>query len=557
MPLLIARVRSPTVREGAEGAPSLTVGLLTRSSLYLTIFTEEMNLHTPHTASLICVPITETRAAAFLSAISEAEQVADALELRLDYLINDDELTRVLRTLSATRVTKPLIFTYRPREQGGKRELDLCDRLEFWRNLSPAIMANLAYADLELDLVEGLIDSPPPVPWDKVICSYHNFDETPAEVSEFYDRIARTPAAVIKIATQATRLTDCLRLFELLERTTSSKPVIALAMGLPGLPTRVLALSRGAWLTFGALRRGAESASGQPTAAELRDIYRVKRLSRTCDVFGVIGDRVGQSRSPAMHNTALAARGRDAVYLPFVVARTDLSEFVRDFVRPGTRRMDWRLRGLSVTIPHKISIMSHLDFIDSVAERIGAVNTVAVEGNELRGYNTDVIGAMRPLDELMDVRGARVAVLGAGGAARAVCYGLNQRGAHATIYARNLAAAERLADEFGTQASPLERFGGHTDIVINCTPVGMRGHSEGASPVKPEQLQGVGLVYDLVYNPIETALLNDARNAGCHTLGGLAMLVTQAAEQFRIWTGEEAPTERMWEAVSEAGVSNQ
>ena len=475
--------------------------------------------------------------------------MADAIELRLDYLMAED-LARMLAELPTylSRVSKPFIFTYRPREQGGQRDLSLAARQTFWRSLSPSLIAALTYADFELDLVESLSNTSPPIPWDKVICSHHDFDHTPSNLDEIYDRIARSPAAVIKMATQARRIEDCWRIFEVLERKTSSKPIIALAMGLPGLTTRVLSLSRGAMLTFGALRRGAESASGQPTVAELRDLYRVKQLTPASTILGVIGQPVGHSRSPLMHNTALAALGRDAVYLPFEV--DDVREFVRDFVRPATRKIDWRLRGLSVTIPHKLAIIPQLDVIDPVAKQIGAVNTVVIEGDKLHGYNTDVVGAMKPLDELISMRDAQVAVLGAGGAARAVCYGLNERGARVTIHARDAAKAQRLADEFSMRAALLEDFNGQADIVINCTPMGMHGHSEQQSPLKPEQLRGVKLVYDLVYNPEETVLLKEARQAGCRTLGGLAMLVAQAAEQFRLWMGEEAPVELMRQAVS-------
>jgi 3-dehydroquinate dehydratase/shikimate dehydrogenase len=350
---------------------------------------------------------------------------------------------------------------------------------------------------------------------------------------------------VVKIATEANRIGDCLRIFDLIEH--SKKPVIALAMGMPGVMTRVLALSRGAMLTFGALRRGAESASGQPTAAELNDLYRVKQLTRESEIFGIIGNPVGHSRSPRIHNSVLRALGRDGVYLPFEV--DDVDGFVRDFVRPATRRLDWRLRGLSVTIPHKVAIIPHLDVVDETARRIGAVNTAVVEGGELRGYNTDANGAMKPLDALLNIRDARVAVIGAGGSARAICDGLSERGADATIYARNIAKAQPLAAEFNAQTASLESFRGQADVVINCTPIGLHGHSEGQSPISAESLQGVKLVYDLIYTPEETALLRDARAAGCRTLGGLAMLVAQAAEQFRLWTDLDAPLDVMWQAA--------
>jgi 3-dehydroquinate dehydratase/shikimate dehydrogenase len=499
--------------------------------------------------SLICVPITETNVETFLATIREAEQTADTIELRLDYLPAEalPQLIAELRSRIA-QISKPLIFTFRPREQGGKRDLTLQDRHDFWRNLPPEIINAIAFADFELDLVESFVGEQPPIPWSKVICSWHDFDETPDDLIERFERMARTPAAVVKIATQANRIGDCLRIFEIIERANQPKPVIGLAMGLPGLATRVLALSRGAMLTFGALKRGAESASGQPTVAELRDLYRVKQLSRESEIYGVIGKPIGHSLSPLMHNAALKALNRDGVYLPFEV--DDVEEFVRDFVRPKTKELDWRLRGLSVTIPHKLAIIPHLAHVDATARAIGAVNTVVVEGDELRGYNTDAAGAMKPLDELMDVRGARVAVLGAGGAARAICYGLNERGADVTIYSRDVHKAQPLADEFKTRTASLGSFKGEADVVINCTPVGMRGHSEDQSPVKAESLGGVKLVYDLVYNPEETVLLRDARETGGRTLGGLAMLVGQAAEQFRLWTGLEPPVDVMWRAVT-------
>jgi shikimate 5-dehydrogenase len=157
---------------------------------------------------------------------------------------------------------------------------------------------------------------------------------------------------------------------------------------------------------------------------------------------------------------------------------------------------------------------------------------------------------MKPLDEMIDAQGARVAVIGAGGSARAICYGLSLRVADVTIYARDLKKAQPLADEFKARTAPLESFKGEADVVINCAPVGMSGHSEGQSLIKSESLEGVKLVYDLIYTPEETALLGDAKRAGCRTLGGLAMLVGQAAEQFRLWTGLEAPIDVMWEAAS-------
>lgn len=499
---------------------------------------------------LICVPITETRAPEFLNAIDVAARTADAIELRFDYL-DPHSLAEVLWALPLRYATlsKPLIFTFRPREQGGMRDVSLAERQAFWHSLPQALKDSLAFADFESDLVESFGERAP-ITWQKVICSQHDFNETPTNLRAIYERMARTPAAIVKIATKANSISDCLPLFDLMEQ--SEKPVIILGMGLAGISTRVLALSRDAMLTFGTLRRGAESASGQPTVEELRELYRADRLTRESEVMGVVGYPIGHSRSPLIHNTAFKAIGYDAVYLPFEVQ--DIDEFVRDFVKPATRKLDWQLRGLSVTIPHKLGVMKHLDRIDSAAASVGAVNTVVVEGGELHGYNTDVIGAMKPLSELVDLRGARAAVIGAGGSARAICYGLRERGTNVTVYARDLKKAQTLAEEFNAQASLLSDFAGQADVVINCTPIGMKDHGEGKSPISAEALHGAQLVFDLVYNPLETRLLKDARNAGCRTLGGMAMLIEQAAEQFRLWTKRDAPVETMWCAVSGAAV---
>ena len=491
---------------------------------------------------MICVPITESAPEAFLHAIADAAQTADLIELRLDYL-DAAGCRTVLEALPQMAESGMLLLTFRPAEQGGRRDLSLQDRQTFWRGLSSEVVRAIRFADFEFDLVESFAGDSP-VPWKKVICSWHDFDQTPDDLRQRYDRMADTPAAVVKIATMANRISDSLRIFELLDHARGKKPVIALAMSLAGIVTRILSLSRGGVLTFGSLRRGAESAAGQPTVADLRNLYRVNQLTRDSEIYGVIGKPVGHSRSPLMHNAALAALGQNGVYLPLEV--DDVGAFVCGFLHPKTKKLDWNLRGLSVTIPHKLAIMPFLDWIDPTAQTIGAVNTVVVRGEELHGYNTDVIGAMKPLEALMDLQSARAAVLGAGGSARAICHGLLERGANLTIYSRDPRKAAPLAEEFNAQTALLEEFTGDADLVVNCTPIGMHGHSEGQSLLRADTLRRVKLVYDLIYTPEETALLREAKAAGCRTLGGLAMLVGQAAEQFRLWTGEDAPIEVMW-----------
>ena len=266
-----------------------------------------------------------------------------------------------------------------------------------------------------------------------------------------------------------------------------------------------------------------------------------------------MGLPVGHSISPWMHNAAFEAMAINAVYLPFEVR--DVKGFIKRMIHPRTRELDWNFRGLSVTAPHKSAVMDQLDWIDPAAEGIGAVNTIVVEDGGLHGYNTDARGLIKPLAQKFgELRGARCAVLGAGGAARAALWGLSQEGAELTVFARNTTKAEVLAEKFdATLGTSGEAGFDGFDVVINTTPLGTVGEFEAETPATAHQLRGARLAYDLVYNPTETLFLREAKEAGCETLGGLSMLIAQAAEQFRLWTGADAPEGVMYEAAEQAG----
>jgi shikimate dehydrogenase len=251
-----------------------------------------------------------------------------------------------------------------------------------------------------------------------------------------------------------------------------------------------------------------------------------------------------------MHNRAFQAHDIDCVYLPIEVV--DLGAFFTRFVRQSSREIEWDLRGLSVTIPHKTKVMRFLDEVDDVARGTGAVNTIVIEERLVKGYNTDVEGAIAPLLRLGSIEGERCAVIGAGGAARAIVYGLLKSGARVAVFARDVGRAKRLADSFGVSVSRLDEIASSgASILINTTPVGMRGHDEGHSPVPCEAFDGRPLAYDLVYNPLETRFLKDATDAGCETVSGIEMLVTQAALQFEMWTGRRPSLDLLREAALE------
>lgn len=498
----------------------------------------------PDTVPQICAVITEETVEAARAAIRRAADVADLIELRLDYLQDFD--FGDLNTLISLIEDKPLpvIITCRSLAEGGRSHVD--DRVRI-RLLVEGARQTANYCDIEAAHYQQASALSPDL--SRLIVSYHNFDNTPADLDGIYDRVTDLPAAVHKIVTRANAITDTLALFNLLERARNDgKQLIAIAMGQAGVITRVLGPSRGSFLTYGSLTSGKESAEGQLTCEELIDVYRIRQLSRDTRITGIIGSPVGHSASPAMHNRAFAVLGLDAVYLPFEVQ--DLATFISRMVRPDTRELDWDLRGLSVTIPHKREIIPLLDEVNETAGRIGAVNTVVIDDGRLTGYNTDIQGAIEPLEKACTLRGRSCGVIGSGGAARAIVHGLVERGARVNVFARNASAADGLSETLGVAVSPIGSLGSSdVSVVINTTPIGMHGHSEGSSPVSAASLQGRRVVYDLVYNPLDTQLLIDARAAGCQTVSGLEMLIAQAALQFELWTGSKPPINDMRNAA--------
>jgi 3-dehydroquinate dehydratase/shikimate dehydrogenase len=492
----------------------------------------------------VCAVITEQTIEAAQAAIGRAARIADVIELRLDYL-RDFDFTRtedLARLLAGKPI--PAIITCRAVEEGGNQHVDHKRRLKL---LVEGSKSFADYCDIEAAYYADAVTLSPD--FSRLIVSHHNFEQTPADLCEIYHRVTALPAAVHKLVTRANSITDSLAVFSLLDRAISDgKRLIALAMGASGVVTRVLGPSRGCFLTYGSLDPGKESAEGQPTCDELINLYRVRELTRDTAITGITGAPVAHSASPAMHNRAFAALGLDFVYLPFEVE--NIEAFFEDFVRSATREIEWNLRGLSVTIPHKKEVVQLVDQLDAAATQAGAVNTVVLDDGRLIGYNTDVQGAMEPIERVFKLEGESCAVIGAGGAAVAVVYGLIKRGARVSVFVRDPAKATALAERFDIEVLPLETFSASdATVVINATPVGMHGHLEGSSPVPRESLRGRRIVYDLVYNPLDTQFLIDGRSEGCRTISGLEMLIAQAALQFELWTGLRPPIHVMQQAT--------
>jgi 3-dehydroquinate dehydratase/shikimate dehydrogenase len=500
----------------------------------------------------ICISLCERTATALGRAIAAAAKVSDLIEVRLDCL--DPSELEMERRAIADALARPeteAILTFRPAEQGGCRSLDHATRYMTW-NTQIADASNKLF-DIELDLIEGLGSRPLPLTttdWSRIICSHHDFVGVPENLDAIYDRMIKTPARILKIAVAVDDAIECLALFRLLARAREAgREMIAIAMGNAGVATRILGPSRGAFLTYASLDEENVTAPGQMSAAELREVFRVEKIDSQTEIFGLIGRPVSHSLSPVIHNAAFAATGTNAVYIPFETR--DVNAFIRRMVQPRTRELDWNLRGLSVTAPHKSTVMEHLDWIDPVALEIGTVNTTVVKDDALHGYNTDAFGFLKALAENFgDLRGSRCAIVGAGGAAHAALWSFKKADIKTTLFARDVAKASALAERF---SAPVIQLDGACfadfDIVVNATPLGTAGAWESETPATTSQLRGARFVFDLVYNPAETRFLRESREAGCKTLGGLAMLVAQAVEQFRLWTGKPAPERVMFEAA--------
>ena len=491
----------------------------------------------------ICISICARTASELFEKITRAESLADVIEVRFDCL-DHGELDVALEGLP--KISKQYLVTFRPSEEGGKRVLPLSTRIIFWKRAVRALSEHDFVADHESDL-----NFPFGFDRGRVIRSHHFFGGSPDDLRTAYFELADINGEIVKIAVDCPEITDTIKVWKLLDAAEKNEgSLIPIAMGEAGKWTRILGPAFGAFLTYSSLEAGNETAPGQMSAQDLIDVFRVRELGRETLIYGIIAGDTSYSVSPWLHNAGFKAANLNRVFVPLQVA--DLDAFIRRMVMSDTREIDLNFAGFSVTNPHKQAIIPHLDEIDETAGVIGAVNTVNVRDGKLFGYNTDAPGFIAPLKTTFDdLKGARVSVVGAGGAARACVYALRREGAEVTVLARDTAKARPLMDEFGIPVAEL--LTGHqrleTDILVNTTPLGTKGETVDQTIATAEQLSGVKLVYDLVYNPAETRLLREAKIAGIPAINGLEMLIAQGAKQFEIWTGEAAPVAAMSEAV--------
>jgi 3-dehydroquinate dehydratase / shikimate dehydrogenase len=479
---------------------------------------------------------------------SDANELADKaealvrdnsfLEFRLDYLSKPGLALAKIKRFTESHPGTVVIATCRRVASGGKFRGSIASQLDI---LGKAAAAGCQLIDIELQTANKC----KPEQLQKLrsraalILSFHDFRAT-KKLDESLEKMLAYPADFYKIVSTATTLSDNVAMIKFLAREGDRYSLVGMCMGEQGIISRVLGLRAGSVFTFAAASAGEATAPGQVTAQELRSVYRVEQLDAATRVYGVVGDPIAHSLSPAIMNAAFRRENVNAVYLA-LHAKTlkDLLHCVREIP----------IHGISVTMPYKEPILSHLDNTDSHTTKIGACNTVVrAQDGKLYGFNTDAAGIVRPLERRLNtLEGARILVIGAGGAARAAVFGLKERGSEVYILNRSAGPAKKLAHQARARIMKrpdLKKLA--FDVIINATPVGMGNTRD--TPLQDKEINA-RYVFDMVYDPAETRLLKLAKERGAQIIPGIEMLVHQAARQFEIWTGKPAPWDEMLRVV--------
>jgi 3-dehydroquinate dehydratase/shikimate dehydrogenase len=532
------------------------------------------------------VVIGRTRHGMVQAEIQEAaRRGARFIELRLDYLKKAPDFKRLLGNKGALQ----MVATVRRPPDGGKWDGSEEARLTLLRQ---AIIVGFDWVDLETDVA----DKVPRRGTVKRIVSYHNFREMPAELEKIHQRMCAQDADVVKIVVRAQQASDNLRVLKLLRN--PARPTIAFCIGDIGFPSRILAGKFGAPFTYAAWNKERNIAPGMPSFIEVKKIYHFDRINEFTQVFGVVGDPVGHSLGPLVHNRAFQLVGINAVYLPFRVPRETLPAFLHAFA-------EIPVRGYSVTIPHKEAAAVVAKKKAPAVERTQAANTLLKSDDGWIAHNTDYQGVIDTLETALAtlvpqsapqalpgpaplsgvspsgiaasgittapffvparpapppvpesapgvVQSRVVLVLGAGGIARAVAHALHREGALVILANRTLERAQALANEIGCRHVEWNaRHGVLCDMVVNCTSVGMHPNID-ESPLHASFFKPGLIVFDTVYTPETTLLIKEARDRGCHVITGVELFVRQAALQFQLFTGQPAPVEYIRETVKKA-----
>ena len=486
----------------------------------------------------VCVAVTGSDAAELLEKAENLVRDNPFLEFRLDYLSRPGLALPKIKRFFEMFPHAVVIATCRRLVSGGKFRGSVVSQLDV---LAKAAAAGCQLVDVELQTASKC----KPEQLQKLrtraalILSFHDFRAT-KKLDETLEKMRGTPADFYKVVSTATTLYDNVLMMKFLEKESDRHSLVGLCMGEQGIISRILGVRAGSAFTFAAVSPGEQTAPGQVTAQDLRNVYRIEQVDAATRMYGVAGDPVAHSFSPIIMNTALRRENVNGVYLA-LHGKTlkDLLACVRDIP----------IHGLSITMPYKEAILKHLDNTDSHTTKIGACNTVVrAQDGKLYGFNTDTAGVVRPLEQRIGLEGARILVLGAGGAARAAVFGLKERGCEVFILNRSMAAAQKLARR--AKARTLKRADLKKvsfDVIINATPVGMGNSRE--SPLNENEIN-TRYVFDMIYDPPETRLMTLAKARGAQLIPGIEMFVHQAARQFEIWSGKPAPWDDMLRVVT-------
>lgn len=488
----------------------------------------------------VCVAVVGSDPAAMVDRAEALVRDNSFLEFRLDYLSQPAGALPKLKQFLELHPEVIAVATCRRVPNGGKFKGSVQAQLDI---LMKAADVGFQLVDIEIQSAQALRSEQLTELKNRigVILSYHDFRAT-RKLEEQFATMVECPADFYKVVSTAVNLYDNVTMMKFLQAHSGQRDMVGVCMGEQGIISRVLGVRAGSIFTFAAAGKGEETAPGQITASELRDIYRIDMVDAATQVYGVAGDPVCHSLSPVMMNAAFRRETVNAVFLTLHAKNLkDLLACVNDIP----------IRGLSVTMPYKQEIVEALSNSDPLTRQIGACNTV-VRGQDgkLYGFNTDVAGIVAPLEQRMNLAGKRILIVGAGGAARAAAFGLKARGAEVFIVNRTPEKAQALARQAKAKyvkRADLPKLS--FDVIVNATPVGMGTNRQ--SPLEEKELNA-SWIFDLVYTPAETRLIKMARAKNLQVIPGLEMFVQQGARQFEIWTGKPAPIAEMAYVVTKA-----
>lgn len=481
--------------------------------------------------------------------ISEHQSLADdgvrLVELRLDYLRKEPDLHRLL----SDRPTQVVVTARRDQDGGKWRETEE-KRLILLRS---AIATGVDFVDLESDVAQEI----PRFGKTRRIISFHDINGTPRDLKSLYTQMLQCDPDFMKIAVTPRTISDVFRIMRFTRKANQANPhipLIGICMDEIGIMSRILGRKMGSPFTYASFSESRSAAPGMIEYSRLRDFYRFDEIDAETEVFGVIGDPIAHSLSPLVHNGGFASMELNNVYIPFRVPPSELKSFIEEAPSVG-------IRGVSITIPHKVAVLDELTQFDPAVEEIGACNTIIFQGKERFGYNTDYVASILSLEIAMGgtgvaeespIIGKRALVLGAGGAGKAVAYGFLHRNAKVTVTDQNNALAQKLAEQLHCDYVDWEmRHNVPTNILANCTPVGMHPKVD-ETPFDKSAMNQTMVVFDVVYNPENTLLLKNAKAKGCTTVSGVEMFIGQAGMQYKLFTGMKGPIALMRKLVKNA-----